>query len=317
MHVLVTGGAGFIGSSLVAYHLSLGDVVHVIDDLSTGNGNNLIPFKANPNFVFTKADLLIFPGFEAMVCWADCIYHLAAVVGVFRVIRQPVRVLDVNMNGAARLLKAARVSTRNPHMFLASSAEVYGDCHLEGANESSDLTLGLGKRTCAAYIVSKMAAESLALSYYQQFGARITNLRIFNTIGPGQTGHYGMVVPRFISSVMQHKPIVVYGTGEQRRSFCDVRDVIRMIHDLVDNPKAIGQAINVGGDEDISINELAYLVKALAQKDVEIQHVTYREAYGEAFDDIMFRKPDLSLLHSLSPYRQQWRLKHTLMDLMR
>lgn len=316
MHVLVTGGAGFIGSHIVEYHLKNNDTVHVLDDLSTGCENNIELFKNNPLFRFTNTDLLIFPDIEKLVTWADRIYHLAAVVGVFRVLKEPERVLSVNIGATERLLRAARASAWKPRIIIASTSEVYGDDNRQSLNESADFIVANHLKARATYAVSKLAAESFAMAYYKRFDIPVTVLRFFNTTGPRQSGLYGMVVPRFVQMAVGNKPITVYGTGEQVRSFIDVRDSVRYIVELADNPAMIGKTLNVGEDHPISINDLAVLIKQLANSQSKITHQSYLEAYKEDFEDCMYRKPDLTLLHQSTVYRPQWTLQQTLLDLI-
>ena len=316
MHVLVTGGAGFIGSHIAEFHLNNHDVVHVLDDLSTGTEDNIAAFKSNPNFSFTKTDILTFPDLEKMVGWADRIYHMAAVVGVLKVINDSERLLATNITGTERLLRAARLSNRKPRLLLASTSEVYGDGHEKPLNEGMSLIIGAGKKSCTAYAVSKIALEYFGLSYYEQYGLSVTILRLFNTIGPRQVGQYGMVVPRFIHSAMTHEPILVYGTGTQTRSFCDVRDVVSIMDAIANNPHTVGKVLNVGQDHEVSINQLASLVKQIANSPSEIKHISYAEAYGEGFTDFMFRRPDLTQLLRLTEYQYKWDLQKTITDLV-
>ena len=317
MRVLVTGGAGFIGSHLAEYHLNNHDSVHVLDDLSTGTEKNIAPLKANPNFHFTKTDILTFPELEKVACWADRIYHMAAVVGVLKVINDSGKLLSTNISATERLLRAAKLSNRNPRILLASSSEVYGDGHAKPLKETATLFIGGARKGCTAYTVSKIALEYFGLSYYEQYDMQITSLRIFNTIGPRQVSHYGMVVPRFIHSAINNEPIVVYGTGEQTRSFCDVRDTVALMDAIAKNPLANGKVLNVGQDHEVSMNHLAELIKKLANSSSDIKHISYEEAYGEGFEDIMFRRPDLSRLLELTAYQYKWDLENTLADLIK
>lgn len=316
MHVLVTGGAGFIGSHIVEHHLKRGDVVHVIDDLSTGSLKNVAPFESDPNFHFTEANLLLYPDIEKIVSWSDRIYHLAAVVGVFRVLETPEKVLSVNIGATDRLLRAARASIWKPRIIIASTSEVYGDDHDQMLSENSDLIIANHLSSRATYSISKIAAESFAISYQQRFNIPVTILRFFNTMGPRQTGEYGMVIPRFIKSALLQEPITVYGTGEQVRSFVDVRDSVAMITEIADNDALVGETFNIGHDEPVTINQLADMVKKLSKSRSEIKHISYLEAYQEAFEDCMFRKPDLTKLRRHIKYKNQWDLEKTLLDLI-
>lgn len=316
MNILVTGGAGFIGSHIVDYHLTHNDEVYVIDDLSTGTESNIAPFKKNPNFHFINADLLTYPELNTIVCWAHRIYHMAAVVGVLKVIKDSERVLAINIVGTERLLRAAKLSKNKPRILLASSSEVYGDGRGHALREDANLIIGEGRKGCAAYVVSKIALEYFGLSYYQHFGIAVTILRLFNTIGPRQLGGYGMVVPRFIKQAINNKPIVVYGTGEQTRSFCDVRDTIAILDKIANNEKTINEIINVGHEQEISLNDLAHLVKKITGTSSEITHTPYTKIYGEGFEDCMFRRPDTTKLQRLTAYKYQWNLEKSLADLI-
>ena len=316
MRVLITGGAGFIGSHLVEYHLNNNDVVHVLDDLSTGTEQNIVSFRNNPNFQFTKANILTSPDLEKGVCWADRIYHMAAVVGVFQVIKESEKLLATNIIGTERLLRFTKLSDRNPRVLLASTSEVYGDGTASPSKEDANLIIGEGKKSCSAYAVSKIAGEYFGLSYYEHFKLPVTILRIFNTIGPRQLGQYGMVVPRFVHAAIQQEPILVYGTGLQTRSFCDVRDMVMMMDKIANTPETSGKIFNVGQDQEISINDLATLVKKLANSPSDIKHISYEEAYGEGFSDFMYRRPSLAKLNTFIAYQHQWDLTATISDLI-
>ncbi len=316
MHVLITGGAGFIGSHLVEYYLSQQHTVHVIDNFSTGIIENLQEFQQNQNFSITHADILTYSELDFLVAQADCIYHMAAVVGVLRVIANEQDLLETNILGTERLLRAAKISTKKPRILLASTSEVYGESEHGVSPETDSLIIGKGKKNCAAYVVSKIALEYFSLAYYKNYGLPITVLRIFNTIGPRQLGHYGMVVPRFIQYALNQQPILVHGTGVQTRSFCDVRDLVIIMDRLVTSSAAIGQILNIGQDQEVSINALALLVKELTNSASEIQHITYEQVYGEGFTDCMARRPDLTKLQNIINYAYQWDLKTTLMNLI-
>ncbi len=316
MQVLVTGGAGFIGSHIVNHHLNKNDEVHVIDDLSTGSLQNIKPFQDNPNFSFTKDNLLTCNELQNIVNNADRIYHMAAVVGVLKVMEEGVNLLSTNITATERLLKAASLSKRNPRILLASSSEVYGGEDNIPLKETHNMVIGGRRRNCFSYIISKAAVEALGSAYYNKFGLEVISLRFFNTIGPRQRGHYGMVVPRLIKAAINNDPIVVYGTGEQTRSFSDVRDVVELIDILAGKDEAVGQVFNVGRDEEVSINELAELIKKLASSDSLIEHISYKEAYGEDFEDTMFRRPDLTKILGLTDYEYKWNLAATLTDLI-
>jgi UDP-glucose 4-epimerase len=317
MHVLITGGAGFIGSHLVALHLAQGDKVHVVDDLSTGLRANLAPFEASPNFRFDEADMLTWPLLQQAAAWADRVYHLAAVVGVYRVIAEPTRVLATNIAACERLFRTIAASGWQPQVVVASSSEVYGHRHAELLTEDMDLSVSTRAGTRWNYSVSKIADEALALSYSQKFGIPVVVARFFNTIGPRQTGRYGMVVPRFVEQAVRGEPITVYGDGEQTRSFCDARDNVRALDLLASREGGDALVANVGNDREISMNALAELIRERADSDSPISHVPYLQAYGEDFEDIQRRRPDLIRLRTLTDFQHRYTLEDTLDELIR
>lgn len=316
MHVLVTGGAGFIGSHLAEYHMGKGDSVHVVDNLSTGCLANIAPFLDNAKFHFTEADILTWEGLDNAVVWADRIYHMAAVVGVFRVLEDPIRVLATNIAGTERLLRKASAGHWKPQIIIASSAEVYGPTDADVLSEEAMLYVHSGAKSRWNYAISKLADESLGLSYARQYGLPICIVRPFNTVGPRQTGRYGMVVPRFIDQALHGKPITIFGGGEQTRSFCDVRDTVVALDLLAGTPEATAQIVNVGNNREISINGLADLVCERTGKRVDRQHMSYVEAYGQQYDDILRRRPALDKLFRLTGFKHQWPLEATLDDLI-
>jgi UDP-glucose 4-epimerase len=316
MHILVTGGAGFIGSHIVEYHLAKGNKVHVLDDLSTGSQENILPFMENPNFRFDQADVLTWKGLDKIAAWADYIYHMAAVVGLFKVLSEPVKTLAVNIAGCERLLRAAQAGNWNPSITIASSSEVYGTKTVAPFQEDVELTVGSIHSLRWNYATSKLANETFGSSYSRKFEMNIRIVRLFNTIGPRQTGRYGMVVPRFVEQAVSNKPITVFGDGKQSRCFCDVRDTVAMLDMLSSNPASKGQVVNLGNDREISIRELAALVKERAGSSSQIIYIPYEEAYGEGFEDIQKRKPSMERLFELTQYKHKWKLEDTIDDLI-
>jgi UDP-glucose 4-epimerase len=316
MHVLVTGGAGFIGSHLVEYHLGKGDRVHAVDTLTTGSAANIEPFRGHPDFHFDQADILTWEGLEKAAAWADRIYHMAAEVGVYRVLAEPIRVMATNIAGTERLLRAVNAGGWKPQVIIASSSEVYGPAPAPELREDAELIIRSGARSRWNYAVSKLADEALGLSYARKHGLPITIVRFFNTTGPRQTGRYGMVVPRFVRQAVKGEPITIYGDGSQTRSFCDVRDTVAALDLLAANPVSAGEIVNVGNNREISIGDLAHLVKARAQSASPIEFVPYDQAYGEEFEDIPRRRPAIDKLLRLTGFSHRWTLEQTLDDLI-
>lgn len=318
MHVLITGGAGFIGSHIAAFHLQQGDKVLVVDDLSTGSFNNLITWKDNKQLQFEKANLLDWDKLDEACHWADRIYHMAAVVGMFRVLEDPVGVLQTNTLACERILKAAANSKWPPQVLIPSSSSVYGaNTHLPH-RESDLVTLKTEGSSRWGYAISKLTNELFAKAYISKHNCPIWIVRLFNVIGPHQTGQYGMVVPRFVKQVLQGGPITVYGDGTQTRSFSDVRDIVHLLDKLMNTPSAMGKVVNVGNDREVSINHLAELTITLAKKkNIPIQHIPYDEAYGMQFEDTMRRQPCLDELHQHLTYQREWTLEDTILDLIR
>ena len=316
MHILITGGAGFIGSHLVDLHLARGDQVMVVDDLSTGVRANLAAHEDNPLFRFEQADVLTWDRLGHVVGWADRVYHLAAVVGVYRVIAEPTKVLATNIAGTERLLRAAHDGGWKPQVVIASSSEVYGHNDEHILHEDQDLTVSTRAGTRWGYSVSKIADEALGLSYAQRFGIPAVVSRFFNTIGPRQVGRYGMVVPRFVSQAVRDQPITVFGGGLQTRSFCDVRDTVVALDSLATHAGRHTVTANVGNDREVTINQLADMVRTIAGSSSPIVHVPYGEAYAEGFEDLERRVPDVRKLEKLTGYRFQHSLETIIGDVI-
>jgi UDP-glucose 4-epimerase len=315
MKVLITGGAGFIGSNLARYHLARGDEVVAIDDLSTGASANVAPFATNPQFRFERADVVTWSGLSAAVARADRIYHMAAVVGMFEVLRRPIEVTRVNIVGCERVLEAAAASGRRPQIVLASSSSVYGRSPPEQMHEAADIVMVPGS-PLLNYALSKLANEVQGQAYAQERALPVVMVRLFNTIGRGQAGMYGFVVPRFVQQALAGAPITVFGDGLQTRSFCDVRDTVAMLAALAETPAAHGSVVNVGDAREVTIRSLAELIRTRAGSASPIQYLSYAEAYGKSFEQIPQRRPGLERLHALIPVRPRWSLEATIDDLV-
>lgn len=317
MKVLITGGAGFIGSHLVDFHLKKGDEVFVIDNLSTGSEKNIEAFRNDPHLHFENGDILTYDGLSKQVVWADRIYHMAAMVGMYHLLAHPVETLNTNILGCERLLRVMNESQSSGRLIVASSSEIYGPTDKPLLKEDALLLFKSAPHSKWAYATSKFTEEIFSLNYARSKGVRVTLIRFFNTIGPRQNGRYGMVVPRFIQQAMSNESITVYGNGEQTRSFCDVRDTIAALDIVAQNSALIGEVINLGQDQPITMNDLAAMIKQLADSDAVIKHVPYHEAYGQEYEDIMHRRPCLEKFYRYTGYQFQWNLEKTLIDLIR
>jgi len=323
-HALVTGGAGFIGAHLVRRLVSLGRRVTVIDDLSTGSQDRLATLldqsQAHHNgqprlrLVVGDAAELVGPTLETDP--ADQLYHLAAAVGVERIVADPIGCINNNIHGAASVFAAAADQPAPPAVLLASSSEVYGKAAKSPFSESDDLTFGPTTAARWSYGMSKAVDEYLLLSYVAQGRLRGVVTRFFNTVGPGQSGAYGMVLPRFVEAAVAREPIPVYGTGRQSRCFCDVRDLVPALPDLLECEAANGRVVNLGRDQPIAIEELAALVASRAGVAFSIERIPYDRAYGPGFEDLAQRKPDLSLARSLIDFDPRTPLTRTIDDLI-
>lgn len=315
MRILITGGAGFIGSNLVEHHLERGDEVFVVDDLSTGSTVNLDDFTDNPRFRFEKADLVTWQGLREATRWSERIYHLAAVVGMFRVLSHPVEVNRVNILGCERVLREVSRAPGRPQIVLASSSSVYGHAPYDSLREDSPLRVS-PDNPLILYALSKLTDELHAVAYAEKHNVKVVSARLFNTVGPRQRGTYGFVIPRFIQQALAGEPITVFGDGAQTRSFCDVRDTVAMLDALAGTPAAYGLVVNVGNDREITVQALADMVKTRAGSDSPIEHVPFVKAYGKAFAQIPQRRPILDRMRSLIGYQHRWTLEDTVDDLI-
>lgn len=301
MNVLITGGAGFIGSHLAEGCLKKGWRVSVLDDLSTGSLANVESLKDHPGFALHIDSVLNRALITKLVMQSDYVYHLAAAVGVFRIMNDPIRTIENNVHGTEAVLTAA-ASARTP-VIVASTSEVYGKSNSTPFREDSDLVLGPTTKTRWSYASSKVLDEFLALAYFTQMRVPATVVRFFNIIGPRQSAQYGMVLPTFVRQALRNQDITVFGSGEQRRCFGYVGDVVEALMKLVYVPQAAGEVINIGNDREITINDLAQLVKKTTGSASRIRHVPYDRAYGSGFEDMTRRVPSLEKLESLTGCR--------------
>ncbi len=314
MRALITGGAGFIGSHLAEALLAQGHQVTIIDDLSTGRFENIAHLVGHPSFRFAIETITNETVMDRLVSECDVIFHLAAAVGVQLVVSRPVQVIETNVYGSAMVLRLA--NRYRCKVLLASTSEVYGKGVQVPFREDDDRLLGPTTRSRWSYACSKAMDEFLALAYYKQHRLPIVIFRLFNTIGPRQTGRYGMVVPRFVRQALRGEPITVYGDGRQTRCFLDVRDAVRAITGLAEAPAAVGQVFNVGSTEEITILALAQRVKTLTTSPSEIVFIPYEQAYEEGFEDFQRRVPDISKIERLLGYRPQYSLDETLQSVI-
>ncbi len=307
---LITGGAGFIGSHLADELLSRGHHVHVLDDLSTGAIENIRHLKGEPGFTYTIDSCHLHGVVAELVDDADVIFHLAAAVGVRLIVESPVRALETNLH-CTEVVLAHAAKKRKP-VFVASTSEVYGKSADVPFRESGDMVLGATGVGRWSYACSKAIDEFLALAYYRERGLPTIVGRLFNTVGPRQTGRYGMVVPTFVRQALSGQPITVFGDGNQQRCFCHVKDVVRALADLSEREDVYGEVFNIGSTEEVTIMELAQRVREACSSVSEIVTIPYREAYEEGFEDMWRRVPDTGkIVRAIG-----WEPTHTLHDIL-
>ena len=291
MKYLVTGGAGFIGSHLCDALLERGDSVVVLDNLSTGNKKNIEHLVDNPSFELIEGSILDVEIVDNVVASVDHVLHLAAAVGVFTIVDKPLESLTTNLRGTENILEAAH--KHHKEVLIASSSEIYGKNASGALNEESDRIVGSPLKSRWSYSEAKAIDESMAFFYYQEKKLAIRIVRFFNTVGPRQVGHYGMVVPRFVSAALKNEPLTVYGTGSQSRCFCHVKDAVAGVLAVIDSNATLGEVFNIGNDEEITIEDLAHEIIELTGSTSAIEKVLYEKAYAPGFEDMQRRIPDI------------------------
>ncbi len=313
MRTLITGGSGFIGSHLAENLLTRGDEVYILDDLSTGSIRNLDHLRSNPMLQVHIDSVFNRPLLGELVDRADRIFHLAAAVGVRLIVEHPVHTLETNVKGTENVLSCAVKKGRK--VIVASTSEVYGKSVKVPFAEDDDFVFGTSSIARWGYACSKAVDEFLALSYHHEKGLPAIVVRLFNTVGPRQTGQYGMVLPRFVQQALAGESLTVYGDGTQTRSFAHVADVVEGLIGLIEEPRAVGRIFNVGSDEEVTIEEVARRVIKRVNGSVSIRKIPYREAFAEGFEDTLRRRPDLTRIRELTGWRTTRNLDRILDEL--
>ena len=310
MRVLITGGAGFVGSHLSELLLDRGDEVFILDNLSTGSIDNVVHLKGHPKFHYTIDTVVNEPVLAELIDRCDIVVHLAAAVGVKLIVEQPVHTIETNVHGTEVVLKIA--NKKKKLVLIASTSEVYGKSVDVPFREDADLVLGATAKHRWAYACSKMIDEFLALAYWKERKLPVIIVRLFNTVGPRQTGQYGMVIPNFVRQALAGQPITVFGDGTQSRSFTYVGDVVKAMVALINEPRAGGQGFNIGNGQEITIGDLAVKVKKMTGSASEIVTIPYDQAYEAGFEDMPRRVPDISRIRALIGYAPTVALDETL-----
>ncbi len=310
VNTLVTGGAGFIGSHLAERLIQQKHNVTVIDNLSTGSPGNIRKLDQYENFEFVKADIRDSNIVNSLIRKTDLVFHLAAAVGVRLIAEQPVYTIETNVTGTQTILEAA--NKFNKRILVASSSEVYGKNENVPFAEDDDILLGSTRFPRWAYACTKAIDEFLALAFHQQYGLEVIITRFFNTIGPRQTGRYGMVVPAFVNRALKNEPLLIHGTGKQTRCFCYVQDLVNALVELINSDNALGNVYNVGSTEEISIENLADKIITLTNSKSIKQYVPYEQAYGKPMEDMMRRVPDTKKIQQQIKWKPKLDLKQAL-----
>ena len=313
MKLLITGGAGFIGSHLAERLIEMGHFVIALDDLSTGTSSNIAQLEKNPNFEFIKGSMLDEKLIGTLMSRVDGCIHLGAALGVQRILEKPYQSLVANIHGSEIAIKAA--AEQGKRFFLASTSELYGKNPNQPLTEESDRVLGSPQLIRWAYSEAKALDESLAQMFMASHGLKFVTGRFFNTVGPRQSGAYGMVLPRFVASAIKNEPLLVYGDGSQSRVFCHVSDAINGVLKIFFDDKALGHAFNIGGEEEISIKELAMRVISVTNSSSSIEYLPYSKAYPEGFEETMRRVPDTTKLRNMSGWKPEYSLDGIISDI--
>jgi len=315
MRVLITGGAGFIGSHLCEAYLSRGDEVYILDDLSTGSMDNIAHIKNHPRFHYTLDTVQNVSIVAELVDTCDVVFHLAAAVGVRLIVESPVRTIETNVRGTEVVLQQA--AKKGKKVLIASTSEVYGVSTQVPFREDGNLVMGATTKGRWSYACSKALDEFLALAYYQEKKLPTIVVRLFNTVGPRQTGRYGMVIPNFVQQALEGRPITVFGDGTQTRCFGCVDDIVGALVKLMDHPGAVGEVFNIGSTEEVSIAELAEMVKVQTGSASELVLVPYDQAYEAGFEDMPRRVPDTTKIRNLIGFEPTTSLEQILNEVIR
>lgn len=314
MRILITGGAGFIGSHLAERHLHRGDEVYIIDDLSTGSMENIEHIKNHPGFHYALDSVTNQQLVAELVDLCDATYHLAAAVGVKLIVESPVRTIETNIRGTEIVL--AQAAKKRKRVLITSTSEVYGKRETIPFREDDDLVMGATNKGRWSYACSKAIDEFLAIAYWKEKKVPTVIARLFNTVGPRQTGQYGMVVPNFVRQALEGKEITVYGDGSQSRCFTHVSDVVGALMKLIETTEATGEVYNIGGDQEVTILQLAERIKALTDSQSPITFLPYDKAYEAGFEDMLRRVPDTTKLRNLIGYEPTFGLDEILKDVI-
>ncbi len=319
MKVLITGGAGFIGSHLADRLITRGDEVLILDDLSSGSLENVAHLREHPRFEFVEGSAADPSLVAPMVARSDVIVHLAAAVGVRLILEKPVHTIENNLFGTAVVLAVASDAHRDGHsckVLIASTSEVYGKGNRPPFRENDDITLGPTANSRWAYACSKAMDEWLGLAYWREFQLPVVIARFFNTVGPRQTGRYGMVLPNFVDQALAGDPITVFGTGKQSRCFCHVNDTVEGILQLIDTDGTEGEVFNIGSDREITMTALAEMVKKSIKSDSSVELIPYDEAYAQGFEDMERRVPDASKILRWTGFKPKKTLDEIIADVV-